>query len=114
MAEIVLFAKASSRDKPYIVTFTFNNSTLSIWCDCPAGEWGKLCKHKLSLATNNETMLYEENQVELLQKAYEWVKNSELPEAIEEIKLLENELENVKKKLKKAKTKLAGFMKDGV
>ena len=59
-------------------------------------------------------MLYEENQVELLQKAYEWVENSGLPEAIEEIKLVESELENVKKKLKGTKAKIARLMKDGV
>ena len=114
MTEIVLLAKASSRDDPYVVTFTFSDSTLSIWCDCPAGERGQLCKHKLSLATNKKTMLFDENQVELLQKAYEWVENSGLPETIEEIKLVEKELENVKKKLKGTKAKIARLMKDGV
>ena len=70
MVEIVLLAKASFRDEPYVVTFTFNDGTLSIWCDCSTGKQGQLCKPKLSFATNKKTMLYNENQVELLQKAY--------------------------------------------
>ena len=114
MTEITLHAKASSRDEPYEVTFTLNDGILLIWCDCPAGVRGQLCKHKLSLAANKKAMLFDENQVEQLHKAYIWVENSGLFEAIEEVHIVEKELESLKNKFKGTKAKIARLMRDGV
>jgi hypothetical protein len=114
MAEIVLLAKAGSRDEPYNVTFTqAEDGSLTVWCDCRAGEFGQLCKHKRALVSNEPSMLYDKNQVKSLGRVSEWVKATAYLEIIHEIIQTEKELEKSKKVLKDTKAKLARNMRDG-
>lgn len=115
MNKIILFAKSSSRDDPYTVTFSKSDSgTLSVWCDCPAGIYGKLCKHKLLLSSNDASMLYDDYQVAELKKAHQWVNDAGLIDIINEASSIEKEIEDTKKLLKKMKSKIARLMMDGV
>jgi uncharacterized Zn finger protein len=76
MSKITLFAKASSRDEPYEVKFTFKNSILSVWCNCPAGSRGQLCKHKLAFINNESAMLYDKNaQLDDLKQVNKWIES---------------------------------------
>ncbi|UCE04969.1 MAG: hypothetical protein JSW07_15280 [bacterium] len=115
MAVIVLFAKSSSRDEPYSLTFTLSeDGSLSVWCDCRAGEFGQLCKHKQALVSNDPSMLYDKSQVEELGRVNEWVQATAYPEMIREIIQTEKEIKKAKRILKNAKTKLARHMRDGI
>ena len=115
MAVIVLFAKSSSRDEPYSVKFTLSeDGSLSVWCDCRAGEFGQLCKHKRALAPNDPSMLYDKSQIEELAQVNEWVQTTDYAEMIGEIIATEKEIERSKKILKNAKAKLARHMRDGI
>lgn len=115
MGKITLFAKASSRDEPYAVKFTLSDGTLSVWCNCPAGDRGQLCKHKRALVNNEPAMLYDENaQLNDLRQVNKWVQSTELPQIIQEIKTIEKDIEKAKRFLKSMKGKAERLMRNGV
>lgn len=115
MAKIVLFAKSSSKDEPYNVTFTqAEDGNVTVWCDCRAGEFGQLCKHKRALAFNDPSMLYDKSQVEELRQVNEWIKDTAYSEMISEIIKIEKDIEKAKRGLKNEKAKLARYMRDGI
>ena len=58
-------------------------------------------------------MLHDQGQFEDLKRANEWVKDSGLPEAIRDMKVIENEIEDRKKKLKGTKAKIERLMRGG-
>ena len=103
MNKITLLAKSSSRDKPYKVTFILNDGSLSIKCDCPAGEGGQICNHILAVAANKTSILYDQSQVDLLQTVYHWIDNSKLSGSIGEMQLNKQELEILMNKFRQLK-----------
>jgi hypothetical protein len=63
---ISLKAKSSSGSF-YSVDFIKVEEGLSVHCECPAGEWGKFCKHKWQLLNGDEAMLFDSAQLSELQ-----------------------------------------------
>lgn len=59
---ISIKAKSSSGDSYYTVDFFIKDEVLSVLCDCPAGDWGKFCKHKWQLLNGDETMIFDPEQ----------------------------------------------------
>jgi hypothetical protein len=116
--EITLKAKSSSRPEPYSVLFIWTNKTLSVNCDCQAGELGQLCKHKLAFLQNDGSMLYDSRQSEKLNTVYEWVEFTSFSDLLNELEQTERETEksiaNAKKQLSAAKHKLARLLKEGI
>jgi uncharacterized Zn finger protein len=113
--EIELLAKSTSHpDEPYRVTFCLAGGILTVTCTCPAGEFGQLCKHKVSLALNDSKALFDLRQKDQLEQVSKWVKASSLPDLIGEVKRIEAELEDGKKRLKIAKAKTGKLMTQGV
>lgn len=77
--EINIHAKSSSNpDEPHEVSFLFINNRISVLCNCRAGEWGKLCKHKTALISNDETMLFNTDEIPLLEQAHELIQKTSL------------------------------------
>lgn len=65
--EILIRAKSRSNpDEPYEVRFSFDEDSATVFCDCPAGEWSKLCKHKVELVKGNAKMLHDESDAKVL------------------------------------------------
>jgi hypothetical protein len=62
----VLLKANSSSGSFYNVEFREAEEGLSIHCDCPAGEWGKFCKHKWQLLNGDEDMLFDSSQLNQL------------------------------------------------
>lgn len=115
--KIKLYARSSSRDEPYSVDFINEQGRIFIYCDCPAGEPAHgqgLCKHKLKLSCGDSSMLFDKNQINELNQVCEWIKDSELIRAIDELNNTENEVEQIKKRIKKIKGKIAHSMKEGI
>ena len=112
--EITILVKSSSRDEPYAVVITSTESGLSIFCDCPAGEWGKYCKHKMSIVLADERILYDEKQSCNFKKVTEWISKSGYPGLVAGFHTTEKELEAAKKNVKKQKEKIAQLMKEGL
>ena len=63
--KISIKAKSSSGD-PYNVEFLVESNKLSVFCDCRAGQFSQLCKHKTELLAGDKTRLFSETEVPLL------------------------------------------------
>lgn len=112
--ETTILVKSSSRDEPYAVVVSSAETGLSIFCDCPAGEWGKYCKHKMAIVLADERILYDEEQVNNFKKVTEWIAESGYPDLVVELRESEKELEAAKKNVKNQKEKIARLMKEGL
>lgn len=115
MEKISLSAISSSRDDPYLVTFTkHDDGLLTIWCTCPAGQRGQLCKHKSAFALCDTSMLYDSSQTEDLERAIGWIQASDYPELLRELQEIEDKKVSTEKRLKAIKDKIAKCMSDGI
>jgi uncharacterized Zn finger protein len=112
--EIIILANSSSRDEPYTVAISFTETGLSIFCNCPAGEWGKYCKHKMAVLLGDEKILYDDKQIENFNKASKWISESSYPLLVAKLRESEKELEAVKKTIKNMKEEIAYSMKEGL
>lgn len=112
--ETTILVKSSSRDEPYAVAVSSTESGLTIFCDCPAGEWGKYCKHKIAIVLADESILYDEEQIQTLNQATKLISESGYPDLIQELRVAEKELESAKKTVKNQKEKIARLMKGGL
>lgn len=110
----IILVRSSSRDEPYAVAVSSTESGLSIFCDCPAGEWGKYCKHKMAIVLGDERILFDEEQEENFNKITKWISESGYPYLVQELKESEKALETAKKNVKSQKEKIARLMKEGL
>ena len=109
-----LLAKSSGGDIPYKVDFIFDNNRLIIKCNCPAGRFGKFCKHKWGLVKGNYDLLYDENQDEQLDKINDWIQNSQYLDLIFEMSKAQKRLDEAQEDLNIIKKKVASSMKKGL
>lgn len=112
--ETTILVKSSSRDEPYAVAVSSTESGLSLFCDCPAGEWGKYCKHKIAIVLADERILYNEDQKNGFDQATKWISESGYPTLVKELRESEKALESAKNNVKNQKEKLARLMKEGL
>jgi uncharacterized Zn finger protein len=112
--ETTILAKSSSRDEPYIVTVSLAENGLSIFCNCPAGEWGKYCRHKMAVVSGDAKILYKNEQIENFNKVLKWISESNFPLLVAKFRESEKELENAKKKVTNIKEKISLSMKEGL
>lgn len=87
----------SSSGSFYNVEFREAEEGLSIHCDCPAGEWGKFCKHKWQLLNGDEDMLFDSSQLQQLAALHKIALDRGLNDFYKNIE----ELETLKKSLTK-------------
>ena len=85
---------------------------LHVYCSCPAGKLGKWCKHKMHLVSGDVAGVLGDSGVSDMTEVLAWIKNSEFPRLLNEMKLAEDEMlaakrkmDNVKKALEKAAQK---------
>ncbi len=112
--EITVLIKSSSSSKPRSVLVLQDDSGLSIFCDCPAGDRGRVCKHRKAVASGDASMLYDDEQKENFNKIMELVSQSGYPELMKELEEAENEMDTEKEKLKDIKAKIARVMNEGL
>lgn len=117
MISITLKAVSSSREDPYDVVFTIEDGFFTVYCNCRAGTFGQLCKHKYGLLLGFDDMLFDpsdEDQIEKLNTVTDWAKRSEFSDYIIHM----NEMEEIAKEAKKAfvasKKAFAAAMKNGI
>jgi len=91
----------SNPDEPYEVTFLFTGGKISVLCNCPAGEWGKLCKHKTGLIENDLKLLFNPDDAELLEKAHGLIANTSLLDVHQDFATRKKQIESQQAKLKK-------------
>jgi len=112
--KITLLAKSSSGDKPYNVDFVFEKERLMIKCNCPAGKFGKFCKHKWGLLKGNYDLLFDEDQDDDLDQINDWIQDSQYLDLIIEMSKAQKILDNAQDDLNKIKKKIAASMKKGL
>jgi len=76
---ITILAKSSSQPgTPYSVNFIIDDGKLHVYCSCPAGIYGQLCKHKTAFIEGDNNMLYDISQQGLLADIFSTIKASSL------------------------------------
>ena len=111
MAEITLLVKSSSKPEPYTINIINDSNGLSFHCDCPAGRFNTLCKHVLSLAAENESILYNSEQKEKFNKVVEWLQKSDYSILAKEYEEAEVKFKAAQKTLKRIKKKIATIIR---
>ncbi|MFW6046992.1 MAG: hypothetical protein ACOCP4_04315 [Candidatus Woesearchaeota archaeon] len=105
--------KSSSSESIYSVVFEIDNDTLRVHCDCQAGIYGKLCKHKINILegdTSNIIDLKEYNEIsDILSK----VNNSDFATKNNSVKEIDNEIKKMNSKKKKLKKELEQMLSSG-
>jgi len=112
-AEIVIKVISSSGD-PYDVLFKFSDNKFTVYCHCPAGIYGKLCKHKTGLLDGDSSLLFDKTDHEILAQIHEAVKKSKYIEIISSYNILRKEIEAAQRKEKKLKEQIEQALKTGI
>ena len=103
--DIEILVKSSSGD-PYTVSFYIHKNDISASCSCPAGIYRKLCKHILHIISNDESILYDRNQIELMEQIGFHLQKTTIPLLLSELENSEALLKKVQKRYKEAKINL--------
>jgi uncharacterized Zn finger protein len=112
--KVVVQIKSSSQPVPYEVSVLVETGMLSIHCTCPAGEWGKYCKHKVAILLSDIGALYGDGEAEHFDEARKLIAASTLPALVAEIADAEKKAATAVAFAKKMKEKLAKIMNQGV
>ena len=112
--EITILVKSSSSSEPRSVIVMLDDSGLSLFCDCPAGERDRVCKHKKAIASADDSMLYDEDQKKSFKQAMDWVAQSGYPDLMNELQEAESMLESAKQNAWAIKERIASAMNEGL
>ena len=112
--EIILCVKSSDGITCYKVAFKNREGTISIKCDCRAGELAKLCRHKLALLRGDAAILYDNSQISEFFTIKEWIQASSYAQLILEHDRTEKALQEKQKELKKIKEFIEVAMRKGI
>lgn len=119
--QIRFLAKNEIKLTPYTVEVIIKNKQMFIRCDCPAGEFGKFCMHKIRLLQNEHQSLYDPSQRNELNCVSNWVQNSDFLDLIsersgfkKELRKAEELMETIKRNMKPVEDKMAQAMKFGI
>jgi uncharacterized Zn finger protein len=107
-------AKSSGED-PYLVEFTLDGNQLRVSCNCQAGIFGKLCKHKTELLEGDAKRLFDESDMGLLDEVCAIAERApELIQLSKEIAEAEKIIKTEQAKVKKAKKNLEAALRTGI
>lgn len=118
---INFLAKNENKPTPYAVEVIIKNRQMVIRCNCPAGEFGNFCIHKIRLLQNEHQALYDPSQRNELNYVSNWVQNSDFMDLVsqrsgfkKELRKAEDMLEAIKRAMKPVEDKMAQAMKSGI
>lgn len=78
----IIIKSRTSKNTCYNVIFNNINGAINIKCDCPAGEFTKLCWHKLALVRGDSSMLADFCDLDDFHRVQKWIKQSTFPKLI--------------------------------
>ena len=112
---IIKLAAKGSGAKPYSVEFAIDGGTLTAHCNCQAGTFGNICKHKTELLAGKASRLANESELDSLTQLMTIVERApDLAIANTAIRDAEKLAKTQPTSLKKAKAALAKMLRDGV
>jgi hypothetical protein len=119
--QLKFLAKNENKPTPYAVEVLIKNRQMFIRCDCPAGEFGNFCMHKIRLLQNEHQALYDPSQRNELNRISNWIQKSDFLDLIsersrfkKELRKAEDVLEAIKREMKPVENKMAQAMKSGI
>jgi len=112
MKVINLKAKSSSGEH-YDVVFEIGED-IKVSCNCKAGVFGKLCKHKTGLLSGDRSFLYDLKEEPLLDGLMKLVKISTYSRFINKLISAEQAIVEAKRHEKKVKHTLELALRDGI
>ena len=113
MEETIKAKSASTPGSFYNVTFAYEDGKLKVLCDCPAGSFGKFCKHKWELLGENLDMLFDEEDADKLSTVAGWAQERGVYAIRSAIGKIRNQIESLQKDLKKEQKKIEHQLKHG-
>ncbi len=108
MEELTLHVKGSSSD-PYELTFIKDGDSLTALCDCPAGTFGNLCKHRVAILDGDSSAVVDDDGGKS-GIVVEWLAGTDVEAALAEMREVEAQADSSKPDLMAAKRKLAKAM----
>lgn len=108
MEELTLHVKGSSPD-PYELTFIKDGSSLTALCNCPAGTFGNLCKHRVAVLNGDSSAVVDDDRGKT-GSVVEWLIGTDVEAALAEMREVEATRGAPKPDLVAAKRKLAKAM----
>jgi len=108
MEQLSMQVKGSSSD-PYELTFIKDGDSLTALCDCPAGTFGNLCKHRVAILDGDHSAVIDDDGSKT-GKVVEWLTGSDVEAALVEMREVEARADVPKPDLVAAKKKLAKAM----
>jgi len=112
--EATLHALSSDGETIYPVTFTYVDGTLTVRCDCKAGEFGKYCKHVATFLARDSSLLANSTEEPVLASVAQWAHATGFGNRSVEIIALEKQIEQAKTKLKRMKAQLWRELSEGI
>ena len=111
--KIIIKAVSSSGDY-YHVHFEVIDDKLIIFCDCPAGIHGKLCKHKIGLLAGDFSKLFDQEDKDKLIQIQEFVSKTNYINILQAYNEVKAEVEEAQKKEAKVKAEIESAIKAGL
>jgi uncharacterized Zn finger protein len=107
--EISFLVQGSSQE-PYKVVFRRAEAGLSAFCNCPAGDNGQACKHRLSILNGDVKGIVSNNTQEVT-TLLSWLVGTNVEMALRAVESAELQLEQAKIAVTKAKKSLGAAMR---
>ena len=111
-----ILAKSESSDTVYSVDFLFTNDRhhMSIHCNCPAGRFGKFCKHKMAFIQGDDRYLHDDEQYDQLRYIADWIQKSKYLDLIFKRSPLKKAFKEAENNLKLLDREIGKAMKEGL
>ena len=111
----LIFIVLGSTDFEYTVIFTrYEDDRVSAKCDCQAGAFMKLCKHKLSLLSGDPAIIKDQEQLGDFAALKDWLNSTGFPELLISLKSAEDDLKLKQNEVLKIKKAIEEGMKKGL
>ena len=91
MEELTLLVKGSSAD-PYKLIFIKDGDSLTALCDCPAGSFGNVCKHRVAVLDGDAGAVLEEDTAKVA-TVVEWLAGTDVEKALAEMRAADADTE---------------------
>ena len=108
MEEVTFLVRGSS-PQPYEVIFIKDGDSLTAICDCPAGTFSNVCKHRTAILDGKFDAIVSDN-ADRAPQVVAWLEGSDVEAALVELREAEQAPEPDKKTIAAAKRKLARAM----
>ena len=110
MTEIKFLVQGSNPD-PYYVVFKRTGTNITASCTCPAGVFGQFCKHRVRIMLGDSSGIISEN-IAAVSDIQNWLCGTDVEKALHDLRDVEQQLEEAKKRVSISKKSLARTLRD--